>query len=67
MIQGTKYYLMKRCQNCFMINEFQLTKCGQCDYLFTEQMSETEKDELNSKWMKLQEKSKNIHLQNKEE
>lgn len=55
-MNGTKYYLMKRCQNCFMINEFQLTKCGQCNYLFTEQMSEQEKTELNEKFQKLQDK-----------
>ena len=55
-MNGTKYYLLKRCQNCFMINEFQLTKCGQCGYLFTEEMSEAEKDELNNKFQKLQEK-----------
>jgi len=54
MTEGTKYYLLKRCLNCDKVNEFQLTKCSQCSYLFTGQATELEKEKHNEKIAKMQ-------------
>ena len=55
---ATKYYLMRRCMNCFFVCEFQLTRCPQCGYLFIGEANEQEKDLLNKKLTELQEKKK---------
>ena len=57
MTNSTKFYLMKKCLQCFMINEIHLSKCGQCGYLFIGEATREEKEEAYNKQIKLQEKA----------
>lgn len=56
MTNGTKYIILKRCLACWQVNENHLKTCGQCNYLFTSEATEQEKQEANDKMLKLQEK-----------
>jgi hypothetical protein len=52
---ATRYYLMKRCLQCFHICEIQNKRCTQCNYLFIGEATKEEKDQANKKLIKLQE------------
>ena len=55
MSNGTKYYLMKRCLQCFKVNDPSFSRCSQCGYLFTSPATKEEVTEANKKLMKLSE------------
>ena len=58
MTNGTKYVVLKRCLQCWRINENHLKVCGLCGHLFTSEATEQEKQEANDKILNLQEKAK---------
>ena len=54
--KGTLYYPMRRCMQCFHICENHLTKCPQCNLTFVRECTELERQEINEKLRKLEEK-----------
>ncbi len=53
---ATKYYLMKKCLQCFAVCEFQLNRCSQCNHLFIGEATQEEKQEIYKKLEELQKK-----------
>ncbi len=54
----TKYYLMKRCLQCWFICEHERNRCPQCGYMFIGEATEEEKEVANQKLLKLKNKDK---------
>ena len=59
LVRGiTKYRILKRCLQCFNITDGNLSKCSQCNFIFSQEATEEENQEANDRILKLQEKAK---------
>ena len=56
-MSGTKYYLMKKCLNCWHITDIDSKKCPSCSLLFIGEATFDEKNKANEKLAGLTEKS----------
>jgi len=52
----TKYAIMKRCLQCFKINDGSLSKCSQCNCLFTTEANFDELQQANTRLIEIQKK-----------
>jgi hypothetical protein len=57
MGDATKYILMKKCCQCFHINDGSLRSCAQCGYLLLTEATEQEKQAANDKLEKMRAKA----------
>jgi hypothetical protein len=57
MGEATKYIIMKRCLQCYHINDGSLTKCAQCNFLLLAEATEKEKLAANDKLERMRHKA----------